>query len=73
MIDLLLDFKPLIIELQIKIIGTKNITQANDLLASAIDIVTMKPFIDGTINAAAQTNQTFGVLGEVLPINPWFA
>ena len=71
MIDLLLNFKPLIIELEIKIIGAKNITQACDLLTGTVKIVTMKPFIDGSIDATTQTNQAFGILSELLPIDPW--
>ena len=73
MIYLLLDFKPLVVELQIKIIVAKNITQANDLLTGALNIVAMKPFINSSINAAAQTNQAFSILAEVLPIDPWLA
>jgi hypothetical protein len=65
---LLLNFKPLIIELEIKIIGTKNITQTNDFLAGTLNIVAMKPFINSSIDAATQTNQSFGILSEVLSI-----
>ena len=57
-IDLLLDFKTLIIELEVKIILPKDITKSFDLLARCLLIMGSQPLIERTVHTSTEADQT---------------